>query len=426
MNRLILIAVFAAAAVIPSQAESLLELYESASFHNADYRAAKARLESAKEEEPLARGILRPQVSANARETKDIDSGNQSRVFSVDASQILFDRSASLDQDEAVHRAAAAELEFAAAGQNLILTVAIGYLDALLERDTLQLIQARKAAFAEQLELAERNLEAGAGIQTDVLEATARLEETVAAEIAAERALEIRRRDLERISGVFPKTLIGLGGKFAVAPPTAGIAQWSVRAESQNPTLQSAVELLAAEGRRVASLRAQFLPKVSLNANYAHNSNEDRFDSDGSSTEVSIGVEMPLYVGGRRVAGIRRAMAREREASENLSAIRRDVQQRILSHYLQIESGAARIRALESAVRANRLALESTRIGYESGVRIISDVLDAQESLHNAEVQLREARYNYLANRLQLRAAAGELDDNFLREFTVHFAGDSE
>jgi outer membrane protein len=74
-----------------------------------------------------------------------------------------------------------------------------------------------------------------------------------------------------------------------------------------------------------------------------------------------------------------------------------------------VVAGLAQISALQAAERSSQLALESNRLGYEVGVRINIDVLNAQQQLFAAQRDLAKARNDTLLASLQLRAAVGGL-----------------
>jgi outer membrane protein len=79
-------------------------------------------------------------------------------------------------------------------------------------------------------------------------------------------------------------------------------------------------------------------------------------------------------------------------------------------------SGIAQVSALEQARVSSQSALDSNKLGYEVGVRINIDVLNAQQQLFSTERDLAVARYNTITNLLKLKAAAGALRDEDLEE----------
>lgn len=77
-------------------------------------------------------------------------------------------------------------------------------------------------------------------------------------------------------------------------------------------------------------------------------------------------------------------------------------------------SGLAQIAALQAAERSSQAALEANRTGYEIGVRINIDVLNAEQQLYATQRALARARYDTLMDGLRLKAAAGILQESDL------------
>jgi outer membrane protein len=74
-----------------------------------------------------------------------------------------------------------------------------------------------------------------------------------------------------------------------------------------------------------------------------------------------------------------------------------------------VVGGLAQVSALQAAERSSQLALDSNKLGYEVGVRINIDVLNAQQQLFSAQRDLSRARYETLLASLRLKAAVGNL-----------------
>ena len=86
-----------------------------------------------------------------------------------------------------------------------------------------------------------------------------------------------------------------------------------------------------------------------------------------------------------------------------------------------MQSGLSQIRALEAAEISSKSALDSNRLGYDVGVRINIDVLNAQQQLYSTRRDLAKARYDTLMNSLRLKAAAGNLSEADLAKFNELF-----
>ena len=79
-----------------------------------------------------------------------------------------------------------------------------------------------------------------------------------------------------------------------------------------------------------------------------------------------------------------------------------------------MNSGLAQVKALEAAEVSSNSALESNKLGYQVGVRINIDVLNAQRQLYNTQRDLSKARYDTIMNGLRLKSAAGSLKEEDL------------
>jgi len=60
---------------------------------------------------------------------------------------------------------------------------------------------------------------------------------------------------------------------------------------------------------------------------------------------------------------------------------------------------------------SNESALQATEAGFEVGTRTTVDVLNARQFLLRAAVDLSDARYNYILDRIRLQQAIGRLDE---------------
>ena len=67
---------------------------------------------------------------------------------------------------------------------------------------------------------------------------------------------------------------------------------------------------------------------------------------------------------------------------------------------------------MEAAEASSQLALDANLTGYQVGVRINIDVLNAQSQLYQTKRDLALARYNALLGQLKLKQAAGTLTLN--------------
>ncbi|MBS3936302.1 MAG: TolC family protein, partial [Sulfuritalea sp.] len=215
-----------------AQATDLLQVYRAALGHDAQYAAARATRAAGLEKLPQGRAGLLPTVGLTANTTwNDMESTARtsppvtrgadfnSNGWSVTLSQPLFRWQNWVGYRQAGLSVALAELQFAQAGQDLILRVTQAYFDVLLAQETLATAQAQKAAIAQQLELAKKSFEVGTATITDTHEAQARHDLALAAEIAAENDLAVKRQALRTLTGAAPAALRGLRSGVRIDAP---------------------------------------------------------------------------------------------------------------------------------------------------------------------------------------------------------------
>ncbi|MBQ0132216.1 MAG: TolC family protein, partial [Comamonas sp.] len=120
-------------------------------------------------------------------------------------------------------------------------------------------------------------------------------------------------------------------------------------------------------------------------------------------------MNIPLFAGFAVQNRVRETLSLEEKAQADLENARRQVSQAVRTAYFGVQSAYGQVQALQAAVASSQSALDANRLGYEVGVRINMDVLNAQSQLFQAQKDLAQARYNLLLGQLQLRQAAGTL-----------------
>jgi outer membrane protein len=118
---------------------------------------------------------------------------------------------------------------------------------------------------------------------------------------------------------------------------------------------------------------------------------------------------IPLFAGFATQNRLKETLALEEKARIDLESTKRIVAQATRSAYLGVVSGLSSVKAFEAAEKSSQSALDSNKLGYQVGVRINIDVLNAQSQLFQTKRDLAVARYNVLLGQLKLRQANGTL-----------------
>jgi outer membrane protein len=411
-----------------AHAANLSDTYRDAQAYDAQYAAARAAYQAGQEKSVQGRAGLLPSVNVSAYDRyNDVSSTLRDAQFvssgvAINAAQPLYRRQNQVVYAQSKEQVKIAETQFKAAEQDLILRVAQAYFDVLQSQDNLAFIAAQKAAITEQLASAKRNFEVGTATITDTHEAQARYDLAVAQEIAEQNSYNIRLRALEKLVGKPPGTLDTLAPGGLLQGEAGSIDDWAARAADGN--LQAEIQRISKTiaDQEVQRNRAGHYPTLDAVAGYAIDNNQN-FGTVQIDTDVAtVGLELnvPIYQGGLVSSQVREAVANQERARQDLENATRDASLQARQAWLNVNSGAARVSALEQALASTQLQLDSTKLGLQVGVRTSLDVLNAEQQVLSASRDLAGARYAYLLAGLSLKAAVGTLSPADLAEIDQH------
>lgn len=412
-------------------ASDLMSVYRDAYDYDAQFAAARASLDAGREKLPQGRAGLLPTISVTANTTwNDVETTTRttpsitgqreynSHGWTASLTQPLFRWQNWAAYKQGEYAAALAEAQFAAARQDLIVRVAQAYFDVLLAEETMATAAAQKTAITQQLESAKRNFEVGTSTITDTHEAQARYDLAVATEIAAQNDLTVKRQVLQTLIGKDPEMLKVLRpGAQIGRPQPDDILKWVDSAESGNLTVAQAQAAYEIADQEVARQRAGHLPTLDAVATYGrsaagYSSTGSGFDNKAKT--IGLQLTVPIFAGGAVASRDREAVALREKAIADLDNARRQAVLGARQSYLGATSGLSQVKAYEAAVASSQSALDSNKVGYDVGVRINIDVLNAQSQLFDTRQKLAKARFDTLIAQLKLKQAAGNLSEDDL------------
>jgi outer membrane protein len=304
-RKLPLSAALALALVAPAQAQSLVELFESARSYDAAYQAAKAQYEASKAKADQALALLLPTsnlvLSANrsgldyTTSTPGVPSTNvnftrwySSQSAALTASQPLFRPGNLVGYNQSKKQLSQALAQLVSAEQELVVRISQAYFDVLASQDSLEFVRAQKTAVSEQLASAKRNFEVGTATITDTREAQARFDLVIAQEIAAENDLRVKRLALDQWVGIKNATPKPLAKAMELKPVLpADPDQWVRDSEITHPGILNAQLALDIAKLEIERARAGHKPTVDLQASYTGTRNVNGTAASGSASPDS-------------------------------------------------------------------------------------------------------------------------------------------
>ena len=413
----------------PVLAADLMQVYRAAQDNDPNYAAARATLDAGREKMPQGRAGLLPSLSLSGNTVwneNDVSIRNNpslnakphfnSNGYQLTLSQPLFRWQNWVTYDQTKLQVVQAEANFAQARQDLIIRVSQAYFDVLYATENLTAVRANKSAIDQQLASAKKNFEVGTATITDTHEAQARFDLAVAQEIAAESDLEVKSRTLEAIIGKEPGALAGPRKDAALNPPQpSDMNQWVAAAEKDSITVQIQQAVADIAAREIDKQRAGHYPTLDLVANVGNSKSLGSTSIgllDTDYQNVGVQLNIPIFQGGVVVSRQREAAANRTAAQSNLEAARRSAALSSRQYYLGVVNGLAQVRALKAALVSSQSALESNKLGYEVGVRINIDVLNAENQVYVTRRDLAKAMLDTLMAQLKLKAAVGSLGED--------------
>lgn len=340
---------------------------------------------------------------------------------SVQLVQPVYDLGAKASRRQLREQSTLAQTQFTDARQQLALRVAQAYFGVLVAEETVRVVQAELAAVRQQRERAQARFDVGQDRITDVQEAQARLDAVTTREVSAQSVLELRRAQFRETTGTPPNQLAPLAARFVPRPPQpAALADWQARAAGGSTLVMARQSEQAIAHAELSRHSLAGRPTLDLVASYGAKQQRGGLSPlvapDGDRTaSVGLVLNVPLYAGGALDSRQREAVARFGQAELQLAAAQRDVRLQVQEGYLAVTTGVSRVAAQEQALASARSALDATTRGRDVGTRTALDVLDAQQRLFSAELDLVQGRADYLLGRLRLAQAVGELGEESLR-----------
>ena len=398
------------------QAQTLDQAMISAYENNPTLQAERARVRATDEGVPQSLGRWRPTVEivgSLGYDSTTTDPGNttDSRSFYSGAAQVtqnLYEgggTTARVAQSEAAVKAARARL--LDTEQSVLLDTVSAFMDVVRDRAVLDLNQQNEVRLQRQLEATRDRFEVGEVTRTDVAQAESRLSRALADRIAATGNLEVSRAAYQQVVGELPGNLTS-PDSFPSIPN--GREEAISLAQDRNPSVIAAIFDLETAKHSIRIEAADLLPTVDLIGSATANRDVARKGTDTDAFRVTATVTVPIYQQGIATSEIREARQDAARAQRLIDEAQRQAVEDATAAWETYQSALAQIRAREDEVRATSIALEGVEQEAAVGSRTVLDVLDAEQELLDARVNLVQAQRDEIVARYDLIAAVGGLN----------------
>ncbi len=429
----------------------LISLYQEALKNDSLLSSARFQNEATKELIRQGKSLFLPSISLDASFDKqdkerefltsalpsnDLLSGKKTNYesynYGVTIKQPLFNYSAYTQYKKILTQISLSDKQLIKAQQDLIFRISKVYFKTLFAKDQVDLFQIQRAAIQEQLAKAEAQFEAGLISVTDINEAKTKKALIEAQQISAIQKLKIKKREIQVITGKLPGNLTPLNPIITFTEIDNLADDWISIAQENNLELQIKSDEIRIAEREVDSRRSGHYPTIDAIASRSRNWDKGGYpygatQNDGiRSYSDSIGVEIsiPIFSGGMTSSRVREAILLKSKLEEDIEYLKRGIELKVRDYYLSLQTNFSEITAFQQAMESAALQLESTQLGFEEGLRNSVEVLDAQQILFNAKLNVLESRYNYIMNFINLKLSTGILSIKDLDEINQYLMVD--
>ncbi|WP_396428563.1 TolC family protein [Limnohabitans sp.] len=355
-------------------------------------------------------------------------SAATSTRWSLQAKQALYSPERQAQQAQLQQAAGVAEWRADLAHQQFMLLTVQRYFQVLLADRQQQVLKNQHAAVQRSLTEARDRFSIGDLPVTDTHEAAARASGLQAQWLAADSELQMARQVLAESTRLPIEALKPQAPKTA-EPVTASpsLDQVLVQVREANTGLRLKKAQWEVARQEVKKHEARGGVTLDLVAQ----SGRDRLSGDGdfgpaSNTQsqqmLGLSMNLPLYTGGYRSAKLQEAVSAQAQAEAEYELAVQQTQQQARSVWLALQTGPARLSALQSAWKASTARLDATRLGRQVGDRTTLELLHAENDAAQTELAWLRAQTELLQTRLQLDALTGSLSVQSLQGLNAQLA----
>ena len=300
------------------------------------------------------------------------------------------------------------EYDLDAAKSDFILTVASSYYDVLRAKKALEIAADNVERLTQYRNFAAKRVKVGELTKTALLRADGELSGARADYLRATNAVTLTRAALIRITGI-EETFRLKDEKM----PSSDFDQFENLRET---AINSRADLKGYEMQTkiaeqyVKYARGAFWPNLGLYAIYnGADQNPATATLNRESVLAGVSLNFPFFEGGLRMAELREAQAKERQARLAYEDLKKNIDMELRGAYLDLETQKGMLKFLEDQLVFAQDNYHAVLRQYENDLVTSLDVMDANTLLLSSEKNVAEALYGYQLAHLKVRRSSGTL-----------------
>ena len=407
-----------AGSVAPLSAETTRQAMSSAYKYNPQLDSQRAQLRASDEDVARANSGYRPRITgtadvayqnSNTRPDSLAEGTTHSKGYDVELRQPIFKGGTVLNGVREAEGNVRANRELLrSVEQEVLLAAATFYMDVVRDQAVVRLRENNVNVLSKELKATQDRFAVGEVTRTDVAQAQARRAASVSQLDLARANLKSSRANFERVIGHPPSNLTPPTSPEKNLPKTLEEAQAVAGREA--PGIIRALYTEQSARATVDKIWGELLPSVEVRATYSNDYNTSRTTDQSESTRVLAQLTVPIYEGGEVRARVRQAKHLHVSRLQDIERFRSEANAQVVSAWSKLQASRAQLVSDNVAVQSGRTALQGVREEERVGQRTLLDVLNAEQELVVAEVQLATTQRDVIVNSYALIAAVGRLN----------------
>lgn len=295
---------------------------------------------------------------------------------------------------------------------DLTLQVKKAFYSTLLAKDSYDLFRETYTTDSLNLVNIKNKFEQGIVAEYDVITADVRLKSIIPNILQSESMLKIAELQLKMLMGIDDEVPVEIVGSLS------DYEKWMFEAivPSDDNLIGNSdlkqFDLQAMQAKNAHEIqKLQRLPTLTSSFNYSYISQNNNFKINDYRWDpysvVGVTLAIPIFSGGQRYHNIKQSEIQLYQLQEQRYNLKRGLQLSVKNSVELINKSIEQVVAAESSVMQAKKGYEITQKRYETGAGTIVDLNAAALAVTNAELQYRNAIYDYLASRADLEKTLG-------------------
>jgi outer membrane protein TolC len=213
--------------------------------------------------------------------------------------------------------------------------------------------------------------------------------------------------NLARLTGLPPNAGYQLTDTFPFSPaPVPNVEAAVAQAAQQRADLKAAQSQVEAAAKALSAARAERLPSLAVSGNYEVIGTNPA-QSHGAFAVVGT-LSIPLWQGGRASGDVAQAQAVLAQRQAELDDTRGQIEAEVRQAYLDLEAAAGQVEVARQNLQLARETLDMTRARMEAGVINTVEVVQAQQTVASAQLDMIDSVFAHNLAKLSLARALGQ------------------